>query len=202
MEFNEIIKDIKSIRTIENMIYKNAIEFINDIYKDVKNLIDNVKDNDIQIELSSIQNNTFSIKLDKYEIFVFLMDEFAVPKNNLTDLKDKNITLSTIANSLNYQKYYCGCLSFYYIDNSFSPDNLIYLDRAFINRYFEIAFQSYGKYLHFEKKESVISILNKIIMNIFERIIKPEPVFPETNNIFQLNKSILKYRKYNTIGFK
>lgn len=31
MEFNEIIKNIKSIRIIENMIYKNAIEFINDI---------------------------------------------------------------------------------------------------------------------------------------------------------------------------
>lgn len=199
LQLSDIIKIDNKIKELEDKIKQNGEEFINLLNNSAKEL-QGESEGLINIKKSSCVK--FSLELGKYEIVIFLMDVYAVPSENMKELEDKNITINMIANNQNYQKYYCGCISFYYIEKGFNEESPIFLQRAFINKDFDIAFQSSNKYIMFQSKDMIIKDLKSILVVMISELFNCIPYYLGTDDIFQIDKSSLVNRKYNSIGFK
>lgn len=199
MQLLDIIKINNTIKDLEDKIKGNGIEFIKLLKNSAKELQDE-SDNLINIKKSS--DVQFSLEFGNYEIFIFLMDEYAVPSKNMKELENQTITINKIANNQSYQKYYCGCISFYYVEKGFNEESPIFLQRAFLNKDFDIAFQSSYKYTMFESKEVTLKDLKSILVGIISHLFNGMPHYLDVNDIIQIDKSSLVDRKYNSIGFK
>lgn len=199
MELSNIIEINNTINGLENKIKENGKEMMNLLYYLAEELKSESKG---LIKLKEFNGVQFSLELGKYEIFIFLMDIYAVPSKNMLELENEIITISKIANNLSCQKYYCGCISFYYSEKDFNEQSLIFLSRAFINKDFDIAFQTSGKYISFDTKEVIFTNLKVKLVGIISRLFNGMPHYQDVDTVYQMDKSILEDRKYNFIGFK
>lgn len=111
----------------------------------------------------------------QYEIYVLLLDQYSIPKSFLDN---KYIPLKEMVKEEVYQKLYCSCVSFYYCNKEFNDATLIYLDRAFINKDFDIAFEGTHKYFTFDTKENILPKLKQIVLTIINRIYNLQTFFP------------------------
>jgi hypothetical protein len=167
MTINELAEIGKIINDIEAQIDSNSKELMAQIYAAFEKLRDEVTD---VIELGDFNNIQFSLKFFKNEIIVTYMDDFAFPIFDIRYFENVKPTFKKIVSENDIRKIYSGCISFYCCNPSFNIDDLIYLDRFFINEDFDIAVQSYDRYTTFEKKENILNNLEKILTNTLSEL--------------------------------
>lgn len=194
MELLDIIQIQSVINDLEKKLKENGKELIKELY----DIAEGFNSQDIK-GFNIINSNEFGfiLKIFDYEIYIQLMDDYAIPKPYL-----KNVTLKDIADNKEFQKYFCSSIFFYYCNKNFNENILTYLDRAFINKDFHIGFEgSYHNFV-FDTKESILPNLKQILLRIINRIYNTQPCFCDLDDVYQLDRKIIVNRKFNGIGFK
>ena len=200
MTIDEMTQIHREIKSMETRIALNIKDFMHSIYTNIL-ILERESDNGT-FELGEFNDLQFKFKYFEYEITVTNMNTYASPVFDIFQLEGEKPTLNNICQINKLHESYSGCISLYFYDPKLDNYDLIYLDRIFINKNFDIAFQGYNKYAHFDKKEIILKDLKQIIINMLsELFLNFQHLFPAGTDIMQINPEVIKSRRFN-IGFK